>query len=138
MLYVPPDQAKPSRVQGTFVSDQEIKSLVDFIKSQGEAPEYSEEITEKFEANMISGGSSGTDGEDRDAKFDEAVQLISQYDKASSSMIQRRLSVGYARAARILDQLFEAGMVTEADGSKPRDVNMTVIRDYLAGGATQQ
>ncbi|NCN87265.1 MAG: DNA translocase FtsK [Candidatus Pacebacteria bacterium] len=135
MLYVPPDQAKPSRVQGTFVSDQEIKSLVDFIKSQGEAPEYSEEITEKFDANIVSGGSSGTDGEDRDSKFDEAVQLISQYDKASSSMIQRRLSVGYARAARILDQLFEAGMVSEADGSKPREVNMTVIRDYLAGGS---
>ncbi|NCN03449.1 MAG: DNA translocase FtsK [Candidatus Pacebacteria bacterium] len=138
MLYVPPDQAKPSRVQGTYVSDQEIKGLVDFIKSQGEAPEYSQEITEKFEANTISGGSSGTDGEDRDSKFDEAVQLVSQHDKASSSMIQRRLSVGYARAARILDQLFEAGMVSEADGSKPREVNMTVIRDYLAGETSRQ
>jgi DNA segregation ATPase FtsK/SpoIIIE, S-DNA-T family len=138
MLFVPPDQAKPSRVQGTFVSDQEIKGLVDFIKSQGETPEYSQEITEKFEANTISGGSSGTGGADRDSKFDEAVNLVSQYDKASSSMIQRRLSVGYARAARILDQLFEAGMVSEADGSKPREVNMTIVRDYLAGGASQE
>jgi S-DNA-T family DNA segregation ATPase FtsK/SpoIIIE len=138
MLYVPPDQAKPSRVQGTYVSDQEIKGLVQFIKSQGEAPEYSEEITEQFEANTITGGSGGSGGDDRDDKFAEAVELISQYDKASSSMIQRRLSVGYARAARILDQLFEAGMVSEPDGSKPREVNMTVVRDFLAGGSSQQ
>lgn len=137
MLYVPPDQAKPSRVQGTYVSDQEIKSLVDFIKSQGEKPDYTEDITEKFEANTISGGSGGTDGEDRDSKFNEAVELISQYDKASSSMIQRRLSVGYARAARILDQLFEAGMVSEPDGSKPREVNMTAVREFLSGGQPQ-
>lgn len=134
MLFVPPDQAKPSRIQGTFVSDQETKSLVDFIKSQGEKPEYSEEITEKFEANVVSGGSSGTGGEDRDSKFAEAVELLSQYDKASSSMIQRRLSVGYARAARILDQLYEAGMVSPPEGSKPREVNMAVVRDFLSGG----
>lgn len=137
MLYVPPDQAKPSRVQGTFVSDQEIKGLVDFIKSQGEKPDYSNDITEKFEANVVSGGSGGSGGEDRDSKFNDAVELISQYDKASSSMIQRRLSVGYARAARILDQLFEAGMVSEPDGSKPREVNMAAVREYLGGGQSQ-
>lgn len=138
MLFVPPDQAKPSRIQGTFVSDQEIKSLVDFIKAQGETPEYSEEITEKFKANVVSGGSSGTGGEDRDSKFAEVVELISQYDKASSSMIQRRLSVGYARAARILDQLHAAGMVSSPEGSKPREVNMTTVREFLGGGAPQE
>jgi DNA segregation ATPase FtsK/SpoIIIE, S-DNA-T family len=138
MLFVPPDQAKPSRIQGTFVSDQETKSLVEFIKSQGEKPEYSEEITEKFEANVVSGGSSGTGGADRDSKFAESVELISQYDKASSSMIQRRLSVGYARAARILDQLFEAGMVSPPEGSKPREVNMTKVREFLGGGTPQE
>jgi DNA segregation ATPase FtsK/SpoIIIE, S-DNA-T family len=63
--------------------------------------------------------------------FDESVKLFSQYDKASSSLIQRRLSVGYARAARILDQLYEAGFVGPAEGSKPRDVNMTKVREYL-------
>lgn len=134
MLYVPPDQAKPSRIQGTFVSDKEAKDLVDFIKSQGGAPDYSAEITEKFEANIISGGSSGTGGEDRDQKFAEAVELVSMMDKASSSVIQRKLSVGYARAARILDQLYEAGMVGPPEGSKPRDVNMSKVREFLSGG----
>jgi S-DNA-T family DNA segregation ATPase FtsK/SpoIIIE len=131
MLYVPPDQAKPTRIQGTFVSEKETKQLIDFIKAQGQKPEYEEDITTKYQSNMIKGGSGGTDGEDRDQFFDEAVKLFSQYDKASSSLIQRRLSVGYARAARILDQLYEAGFVGPADGSKPREVNMNKVREYL-------
>ncbi len=132
MLYVPPDQAKPTRVQGTYVSDSEIKSLIDFIKSQGQKPDYQADITTKFKPGVIKGGAGGPDGQDRDELFVEAVKLFSQYDKASSSLIQRRLSVGYARAARILDQLYEAGLVGPADGSKPRDVHLTQIRDYLA------
>jgi len=131
MLYVPPDQAKPTRIQGTFVSEPEIRRLVDFIKKQGQKPEYMEEITTKYQANLIKGGSSGTNGEDHDQLFDEAVKVFSQYDKASSSLIQRRLSVGYARAARILDQLYEAGLVGPAEGSKPRDVNMQKVREHL-------
>ena len=132
MLYVPPDQAKPSRIQGTFVSEPEIKRLIDFIKQQGQKPKYEEEITTKFQSVAIRGGSGGTNGEDRDELFDESVKLFSQYDKASSSLIQRRLSVGYARAARILDQLYEAGFVGPAEGSKPREVNLTKVRDYLS------
>jgi S-DNA-T family DNA segregation ATPase FtsK/SpoIIIE len=132
MLYIPPDQAKPSRIQGTYVADSETKALIDFIKNQGQKPQYEEDITTKFSAATVSGGSSGTDGSDRDSKFDDAVLLISKYDKASSSLIQRRLSVGYARAARILDQLYEAGLVTPPDGSKPRDVNVPKLREYLA------
>jgi DNA segregation ATPase FtsK/SpoIIIE, S-DNA-T family len=132
MLFVPPDQAKPSRIQGTFVAEPEIKRLVDFIKEQGQKPQYEEEITTKYQATTIKGGSGGTDGEDRDPLFDESVKLFSQYDKASSSLIQRRLSVGYARAARILDQLYEAGFVGPSDGSKPREVNLTKVRDYLS------
>lgn len=135
MLYIPPDQAKPSRVQGTYVSDVEAKGLLEFIKSQGQQPEYEQEITTKYKASTVTGGSSGADGSDRDSKFDDAVMLISKYDKASSSLIQRRLSVGYARAARILDQLFEAGFVSPPEGSKPRDVNMAKLREYLT---TQQ
>ncbi|MDQ3008973.1 MAG: DNA translocase FtsK [bacterium] len=137
MLFVPPDQAKPSRIQGTYVSDNEIKSLIQFIKDQGQQPQYVEEITNKYKGVMVRGGSSGgggMNGEDdaKDAYFDEAVKLFSQYDKASSSLIQRRLSVGYARAARILDQLYAHGLVGPADGSKPRDVNLGKIRDYLS------
>lgn len=131
MLYIPRDQSKPTRVQGTFVSDKETKALVEFIKNQGYQPQYIEDVTSKFQADKVSGGSSGPGGEDRDDKFDDAVKLISQHDKASSSLIQRRLSVGYARAARILDQLHEAGLVGPPEGSKPREVDMNKIRDYL-------
>ncbi len=134
MLYIPPDQAKPSRIQGTFVSDQEAHSLIEFIKSQGQKPNYEEDITTKYKANTVKGGVGGdTSGgaEDRDPLFNEAVKLFSQYDKASSSLIQRRLSVGYARAARILDQLYEAGMVGPSEGSKPREINHTVLKQYL-------
>ncbi|HEX7017734.1 MAG TPA: DNA translocase FtsK [Patescibacteria group bacterium] len=132
MLFVPPDQAKPTRIQGTYVSESEARSLVDFIKSQGHQPVYEEDITTKYKAGVVTGGSSGTGGEDKDEHFLEAVKLISQYDKASSSLIQRRLSVGYARAARILDQLYEAGLVSPPEGSKPRDVNVAKLREYLS------
>lgn len=132
MLFVPPDQAKPTRVQGTYVSEAEARSLVEYIKSQGHAPAYEDDITTKFKPGMVTGGSSGTGGEDKDEHFLEAVKLISQYDKASSSLIQRRLSVGYARAARILDQLYEAGLVSPPEGSKPRDVNVAKLREYLS------
>jgi S-DNA-T family DNA segregation ATPase FtsK/SpoIIIE len=131
MLYVPPDQAKPSRIQGTYVSDAEIKSLIDFIKAQGQQPQYEDEITNKYQASMVKGGSGGFNGDDRDELFGEAVKLFSQYDKASSSLIQRRMKVGYARAARILDELYAAGMVGPAEGSKPREVNLGRIREYL-------
>jgi S-DNA-T family DNA segregation ATPase FtsK/SpoIIIE len=134
MLYVPPDQAKPSRIQGTYVSDDEIKRLIEHVTSQGLKPHYEEEITTKYQGMIVKGGSGAGAGgaEDRDPLFNEAVKLFSQYDKASSSLIQRRLSVGYARAARILDQLYEAGFVGPAEGSKPRDVNLTKIRDFLS------
>ena len=131
MLFVPPDQAKPTRIQGTYVSDSEARNLIDFIKSEGQVPAYEEDITTKYTAMQVKGGSGGTDGVDRDSLFHESVKLISQYDKASSSLIQRRLSVGYARAARILDQLYESGLVGAPDGSKPRDVNLNKIREYL-------
>jgi S-DNA-T family DNA segregation ATPase FtsK/SpoIIIE len=131
MLFVPPDQAKPTRIQGTYVSDKETKALIEFIKAQGQKPDYQMDITTKFKPGVIKGGSSGTDGADRDDLFIESVKLFSQYDKASSSLIQRRLSVGYARAARILDQLYEAGLVGPAEGSKPREVNLGKVREYL-------
>lgn len=137
MLFTPPDQAKPSRIQGTFVSEGEIHRLVDFVKAQGQKPVYEEAITTKYQVNVIKGGGGGSGGTEVDGKdplFDDTVKLFSQYDKASSSLIQRRLSVGYARAARILDQLYEAGLVGPAEGSKPREVNLTRVREYLGGG----
>ena len=120
MLYIPPDQAKPTRIQGAFVSDKEVRKLVEFLKAKNPPVEYTEEV---FSSPLIlkKGGTSiGSDG--KDALFEEAIRTVCQYDRASASLLQRRLSVGYSRAAKILDQLEAAGVVGRAEGSKPRDV----------------
>lgn len=136
MLYVPPDQAKPSRIQGTYVSDKEIHGLIQHIKAQGQKPQYEEEITAKYQAT---GGKNGAQGgeEDRDELFDEAVQFVGRAGKGSSSIIQRQFSVGYNRAARILDQMYAAGMVGPQEGSKPREVNQAVVNEYLVNLQSQ-
>lgn len=134
MLYIPPDQAKPSRIQGTFVSEGEIGKLNGFLKSKGIPVEYTEEVLTMPTSWKKSGGSSqGADG--KDDLFIEAVRVVCQYDRASASLLQRRLSVGYARAARILDQLEEAGIVGLGEGSKPRDVLVRNADEYLAQNA---
>jgi len=123
MLYVPPEQAKPTRIQGTFVSDQEVKRLVNFIKSRGIPVQYTTEVIEQ-QVNLgrrgVIGGSGAGSG--RDDYFEQAVRIVCMHDRASSSLLQRRLSVGFNRAARILEQLEDAGVVGPGDGSKPRDV----------------
>lgn len=133
MLYLPPDQAKPIRIQGTLVSDADARNLTAFLKSQHWAPQYVDDVTTKFRDTDLSGGTGEKNpAEDRDPLFMEAAKMFAQYDQASSSMIQRRLSVGYARAARILDQLCDAGIVGPANGSKPRDVNREVLNTFLS------
>lgn len=131
MLFVLPDQAKPSRIQGTFVSDREIKKLIEFIKDQGQRPDYEEDITTKYKTASTPTAVVGPDGEERDELFDDVAQFVLQSDKGSSSSIQRHFSVGYNRAARILDQLEAAGMVGPQEGSKPREVRTSVILEYL-------
>lgn len=137
MLYIPPDQAKPSRVQGTFVSENEIVKLVDFLKSKNPAVQYTEEVTSQ-PVTLRSGNNNGQVG-NKDNFFTEAVKIVCQYDKASASLLQRRLSVGYARAARIIDQMEAAGIVGPGEGSKPRDVLVRNADEYFAslaeGGA---
>lgn len=123
MLYLPPDQAKPRRIQGPYVNEKEVTELVKFLKSQTPEVHYTEEITEK-DAQIsslphLSGGAGGTN---RDELFNQALEIISQSDKASASLLQRRLSIGYARAARLLDQLEADGYVGAPEGSKPREV----------------
>jgi len=120
MLYIPPDQAKPTRIQGAYVSDPEIQGLIDFLRKTGGVPQYTEEVV----SIPITGGEySGLEGGgEKDPLFQEALRIICQYDRASASLLQRRLSIGYARAARILDQLEAAGVVGPAEGSKPREV----------------
>lgn len=124
MLFLPPDQAKPRRIQGPFITEKETSQLVKFIRSQVPEVHYTEEITEGAD-EMLTGGQMPIPGvkvSDRDPLFNQAVQIISSFDKASASLLQRRLKVGYARAARLLDELEGAGMVTPAEGSKPREV----------------
>ena len=128
MLYLPPDQAKPRRTQGAYVDDKDINALVSFIKNQGVEPQYTDEVT-----SMAKPGTTKIAGvdEDLDGLFSDAVAVVCQYDRASASLLQRRLSVGYARAARILDQLHALGVVSEPDGSKARDVLVKNPQEFL-------
>lgn len=121
MFYLPPDQAKPRRIQGPYITEKEVNEVVSFLKSQVPVVHYTEEITEQ--PVVINGGigNNGAAG-DNDPFFNQAVDIIAQFDKASASLLQRRLKVGYARAARILDELENAGYVGPAEGSKPREV----------------
>lgn len=134
MLYIPPDQAKPTRIQGAFISEREVKSLVDFLKSKNFPVEYTEEIlTQPLPLKKGAGGSMSTAGADgKDDQIEEAIRVVCQFNTASASFLQRKLSVGYARAARMLDQLEELGIVGPAEGSKPRDVLVRNAEEYLA------
>lgn len=124
MLFLPPDQAKPRRIQGPFITEKEVSQLVKFIRSQAPEVHYTEEITEESDTaiNVPGLSAGGKGGDNRDPLFNQAVQIISSFDKASASLLQRRLKVGYARAARLLDELEQAGLVGPAEGSKPREV----------------
>jgi len=122
MLYLPPDKAKPVRIQGPFVTEKDVNNIVKFLKAQNPEVHYTQEVLSQ---PVTVSGKSGTvviNGGEHDPLFDKAVEIIMQHDKASASLLQRRLSIGYARAARILDQLEAAGYVGPAEGAKPRDV----------------
>lgn len=135
MLYIPPDQAKPTRIQGTYVSEEEINRLVNFLKNKGLPIQYTEEVTTMPLAWKKPGLKTAEEG--KDELFEEAFRIICQYDRASASLLQRRLSIGYARAARILDQLEEEGIVGQGEGAKPRDVLVRNADEYLAQRATK-
>ncbi|MBI4066472.1 DNA translocase FtsK [Candidatus Gottesmanbacteria bacterium] len=139
MLFVPPDQAKPSRIQGTFVSEAEVNKVVEFLRIKNAAVAYTDEVTS---LSVPVGGKKGTaatvGGDGHDNLFEDAIRLVCQHDRASASLLQRRLAIGYARAARILDQLEEAGIIGPGEGSKPRDVLMKNAEEYLSQQAQQQ
>ena len=130
MLFLPPEAAKPMRIQGAFVNDKEINALVSFIKNQGIPTQYTDEVTTMAKKGTVT--INGVSGE-MDELFKDAVKVVCQYDKASSSLLQRRLSIGYARAARIMDQLESYGVVSASDGSsKPREVLVQNAEDFFA------
>ena len=132
MLYLPPEQAKPIRIQGAFVSDKEINSLVSFLKNQGVSPQYTEEVTTMAKPGTVT--ISGVGGQ-VDPFFADAVREVVRYERASASLLQRRLSIGYARAARIIDQLESAGVVGPGEGSKQREVLIQNPEEFLGGAA---
>jgi len=138
LLYVPPDQAKPTRIQGTYVSDQEVAQLVEYLKSKNLPVEYTTEVTSMPPTWKKSTTGTQITQDGKDTLFEEAVRVVCQYDRASASLLQRRLSIGYARAARILDQLEAEGIVGAGEGSKPRDVLVRNPEEYLSSRNTTQ
>ncbi len=137
MLFYPQGYPKPARIQGAFISDKEVQDVTDFLKKQSDESDYNEEITShinSFESSSSSGGTSSGDG-DNDEYFTDAGRLIIEKDKASIGMLQRAFKIGFNRAARIMDQLCEAGVVGEEEGTKPRKVLMTQaeFEAYLSG-----
>lgn len=129
MLFYPQGYSKPARIQGAFVSDGEVSDVVDFLKNQVIGNVYDDQIVEKVKTMESSGGGSGGGagggGPERDAYFEEAGKFIIDKDKASIGMLQRVFKIGFNRAARIMDQLAEAGVVGEEEGTKPRKVLMS-------------
>ena len=114
MLFLPAGKSKPVRIQGAFVSDREVEAVVDFVIEQQKA-QYQEEMipTEIVDVPLH---------EETDELYDDAVQLVTELQTASVSMLQRRFRVGYSRAARIVDQMEMRGVVGPPDGSRPRQV----------------
>ena len=135
MLYAPVGAAKPQRVQGAFVSDGEVERVVTFVKTQNGSAKYNDTFTRQIEEEAGKVGSSGkkgagggTDGDaggDEDDKLWEAVEVVVTEGKASTSMLQRYLKVGYGRAAGLLDRMEELGFISAQDGNKPRKVLVT-------------
>lgn len=136
MLFYPQGYAKPARIQGAFVSDSEVSDVVDFLKNQMLGNTYHADIEEKIKITMQSGGLvSGTSGNssEYDAYFAEAGRFVIEKDKASIGMLQRVFKIGFNRAARIVDQLENAGVVGAEEGTKPRKILMSMeqFENYL-------
>ncbi|MDE6962395.1 MAG: DNA translocase FtsK [Lachnospiraceae bacterium] len=125
MLFYPHGYTKPARVQCAFVSDKEVSDVVEFLKNQTLGNIYSPDIQEKITTMGSGGGASSGDGGERDQYFVEAARFIIEKDKASIGMLQRMFKIGFNRAARIMDQLCDAGVVGEEEGTKPRKVLMS-------------
>jgi len=142
MLFFPSGYSKPVRVQGAFVSDREVSAVVDFLKANNEGSAYNMEVSEKITSMPAGGGEAGSgagsgNANGYDEYFADAGKLIIEKDKASIGMLQRAYKIGFNRAARIMDQLAEAGVVGPEEGTKPRKVLMSAeefeqyIGDYV-------
>nr|WP_252198584.1 DNA translocase FtsK [Clostridium sp. MCC353] len=134
MLFYPAGYQKPLRVQGAFVSDQEVSQVVDFLTQQEMTTEYNPDIESQIASPSAAQAQAG--GNDRDEYFVQAGKFIIEKEKASIGMLQRMFKIGFNRAARIMDQLSEAGVVGEEEGTKPRKVLMTMeeFDDMISNG----
>ncbi len=121
MLFAPMGSNKAERIQGAYISDAEVQAITDFVRDQQEA-NYVKEMIPTEEAQVSSDGGS-------DELYEDAFNLISELDTASISLLQRRLKIGYNRAANIMDDLEANGIVSAQDGSKPRDVLITHLQE---------
>ncbi len=131
MLYLPPDIGRPQRIQGVMVTDQELNNVINHLRQFGKFYSQQREVRLSARAARTVGEMAESFKEPQDEKFDEAVRVIINHEKASASLLQRRLRIGYARAARLLDELEERGMVSKKDGSNPREVYLDEVRRYL-------
>lgn len=123
MLFTAAEISKPKRIQGAYVSDNEIKNITRYIKEHGGEVKYVEGVTDRQKVRGVAGvGLDGSTSDDEDELLAEAKEIVINSGKASASYLQRRLSIGYARAARILDLLEEAGIVGPSNGAKPREI----------------
>lgn len=122
MLFTSAEFNKPRRVQGAYIGEQEVRKVVDFFKNQAGAVIYNEDVIEKPKRGLGLNGQGGDDGNDEDDMYDAAKEEVTRAGKASASLLQRRLRVGYARAARLLDLLEERNVIGPGDGAKPREV----------------
>ena len=125
MLFSPVGSSKPYRVQGPFISDAEIEKIIKFVKKEGGSPVYDEEIQKAIESNERRGGS-----EPQDELTEDAIAFILKSGQTSVSMLQRRFRIGYNRAARIIDEIEEKGIIGPSDGSRPRQVLVTEDQYY--------
>ena len=126
MLYYPVGESKPVRVQGCFISEEEVEQVISFIKSEQSENNYEEDILEHINNAADSKSSfGGNNDEDVDELLNEAINIVVEYEQASTSFLQRKLRVGFNRASRIMDQLEERKIISEKDGSRPRQVLIT-------------
>ena len=133
MLFYPQGYSKPARIQGAFVSDKEVSDVVDFLKNQMIGNVYDEKVVDMIQNSLSPSGSGAQGSSGNDSGLDEYFEKAGRFvienkdkNKASVGSLQRLLKIGFNRAARIMDQLCEYGVVGESEGTKPRDVRMTL------------
>jgi S-DNA-T family DNA segregation ATPase FtsK/SpoIIIE len=127
MLFVPPGTANLVRAQGAFVSDEEINGIIEYLKENNEPPNFAQEVQNQINSSTedaLSGSSSGSgDEDDEEAKLlAQAIDVLRSTKRASTSMLQRRLRIGYNRAARLMEELEDRGIVGPENGSSPREI----------------